>query len=155
MTNKQLVFESALIGSQWQNNVAITISDGIIKSIQTKPLGESHSPSSETTAIQGVAIPAMVNVHSHAFQRGFAGLSEYRTDGKDSFWTWRDQMYRFVDKLSPDDVYIIARQLYLEMLAAGYSWVGEFHYLHNAPSGKPYFQLDEMSESVFRAAAQT
>ena len=87
VTNKQLVFESALIGSQWQNNVAITISDGIIKSIQTKPLGESHSPSSETTAIQGVAIPAMVNVHSHAFQRGFAGLSEYRTDGKDSFWT--------------------------------------------------------------------
>jgi len=78
-----------------------------------------------------VALPGMVNVHSHAFQRGFAGLSEYRTAVNDSFWTWRKLMYDFVGRLTPDDVYTIAKQLYSEMLAAGYTWVGEFHYLHN------------------------
>ena len=144
-------FKSALVddGGQttWRNDVAISIADGLIAEIQFE-----SQPTAEVEPVAGVAIPAIANVHSHAFQRGFAGLSEYRTTANDSFWTWRKLMYDFVDQLSPEDVYVIARQLYLEMLTAGYSWVGEFHYLHNSQMGSKYGNLGEMSDAVLRAA---
>ena len=133
---------------EWKKNVCLSIADGIITRIDW-----DSRPNEPTKSIAGIAIPAMVNGHSHAFQRGFAGMSEYRTESRDSFWTWRDLMYKFVSDLTPEDVYIIARQLYLEMVQAGYSWVGEFHYLHNSPSGKAYANSTEMADAVLRAAA--
>ena len=138
-TSKQLQFSSALIGDTWQDNVVIGVSsDGRITSI------ESATESSEVDHVYDqVAIPGMPNVHSHAFQRAFAGLSEYRTADNDSFWTWRKLMYDFLLKLTPEDMYVIARQLYLEMLLSGYTWVGEFHYVHNDCDGKPYGDIAE------------
>jgi len=146
-------FRSALVeidnDTSWQSNVSISIDDGTIVDIV------ADSDPSNCASSDGVVIPAMVNVHSHAFQRGFAGLSEYQTGANDSFWTWRKLMYDFVGKLSPDDVYVIARQLYLEMLQAGYSWVGEFHYLHNDVDGSQFANRAEMAEAVCRAAGET
>jgi formimidoylglutamate deiminase len=146
---QQFWFPSALCDGQWLDAVRIGVgADGLITSI------DAHSPpAGERSAL--VALPAMVNVHSHAFQRGFAGLSEYRTAERDSFWTWRKLMFDFVGRLSPDDVHVIARQLYLEMLAGGYAWVGEFHYLHNDLDGKPYSSPAAMAEPLVRAAKET
>ena len=97
--------ESASGKTEWRSDVLVTISAGKIVDVQP------DSVQGQGTFIDGVAIPAMVNVHSHAFQRGFAGMSEFRTATHDSFWTWRNLMYEFVGKLSPDDVFVIARQL--------------------------------------------
>ena len=145
--NNKFRFRTALIGDQWQDNVEILVSDtGLIEQIEFNVAGDVEDL---------IALPGMINVHSHAFQRGFAGLSEFRTTAHDSFWTWRKLMYDFVGRLSPEDVYSIARQLYSEMLAAGYTWVGEFHYLHNAPDGDSYTNRGEMSDAIFRAANDT
>ena len=152
---QELFFKSALIQQPffqtgWMENVSLTINDGTIESISV-----GSEPAADAQVMDGVAIPAMPNVHSHAFQRAFVGLSEYRTAANDSFWTWRKLMYDFVLKLTPDDVYTIARQLYLEMLVAGYSWVGEFQYLHNEESGESYPDLPQMSRVLLEAAAST
>ena len=145
--NKTFRFQTALVGDQWKQNVEITISDdGLIDNIECGVTGVFEKL---------IALPGMVNVHSHAFQRGFAGLSEYRTATNDSFWTWRKLMYDFVQRLTPDDVYKIAKQLYREMLAAGYTWVGEFHYVHNEVNGATYASPSELSDAIFRAAADT
>ncbi|RVT87375.1 formimidoylglutamate deiminase [Rhodobacteraceae bacterium CCMM004] len=101
-------------------------------------------------------LPAPVNLHSHAFQRAMAGLTEARgPDGRDSFWTWRRLMYRFLDRLTPDDVEAIAAQVYVEMAEAGYAAVAEFHYLHHAPGGRPYARRAEMADRCAAAAAET
>ncbi len=143
--NDQHTFAAALIDGVWQQNVLIEIDErGMISRI------EPDHPSA--AGADNVVVPGMPNLHSHAFQRGFAGLSEYPTERHDSFWTWRTLMYDFVDRLTPDDVYIIARQLYLEMLVAGYTWVGEFHYLHHDRQGRRYNQPMEMTEAVLNAA---
>ena len=82
-------------------------------------------------------------------------MSEFRTAERDSFWTWRNLMYDFLGKLTPDDMFVIARQLYIEMLLAGYSWVGEFHYVHHDPQGQPYADIAELSKAMVRAANDT
>ena len=147
--NSTLRFRAALVDGQWQDNVQISVSpDGLIERI------DSDVVSNESIE-NLIALPGMVNVHSHAFQRGFAGLSEYRTAANDSFWTWRKLMYDFVGRLTPDDVYATARQLYSEMLAAGYTWVGEFHYLHNYFGGATYSNIGELSDAIHRAAMDT
>ena len=105
--------------------------------------------------IGGIALPGMPNLHSHAFQRAMAGLTERAGPGGDSFWTWREVMYGFVDRLGPDAAGAIAAQLYCEMLKAGYTAVAEFHYLHHAPDGRPYDDLAEMAERVTAAARRT
>jgi formimidoylglutamate deiminase len=103
-----------------------------------------------------VAVPGLSNVHSHAFQRALAGLAERRgSSAEDSFWTWREVMYAFLGRLTPDDVEAIASQLYVEMLLAGYTAVGEFHYLHHAPDGRPYDDPAEMSWRILAAADST
>ena len=109
----------------------------------------------EGERIGGIALSGMPNLHSHAFQRAMAGLTERAGPGADSFWTWREVMYGFVDRLSPDDAEAIAAQLYCEMLKAGYTAVAEFHYLHHAPDGGSYDDLAEMAERVTRAARRT
>jgi formimidoylglutamate deiminase len=97
----------------------------------------------------------IANLHSHAFQRAMAGLAEQRGPGEDSFWTWRELMYRFAGRIDPDTQYAIAAQLYAEMLEAGYTAVCEFHYLHQAPDGKPYADPAAMSQAIVAAARDT
>lgn len=106
----------------------------------------------DVETVDGFAIPGMANLHSHAFQRAMAGLAEHRGSESDSFWTWRETMYRFVAMVTPDDLEAIAAQLYLEMLKAGYTAVAEFHYVHHAPDGAPYDDRAAMSKAVFAAA---
>ncbi|HEX2117165.1 MAG TPA: formimidoylglutamate deiminase [Alphaproteobacteria bacterium] len=105
--------------------------------------------------LHGVAVPGMPDLHSHAFQRAMAGLAERAGPEGDSFWSWRDVMYRFLARLSPDDVEAIAAQLYVELLKHGYTAVAEFHYLHNDPTGGPYENRGELAERILHAAGAT
>lgn len=103
----------------------------------------------------GWELPGIANQHSHAFQRAMAGLAERRTDPADSFWTWRETMYRFAGRFDPDSLRDVAAQLYAEMLEAGYTSVCEFHYLHHAPDGRPYDDPAAMSRALVDAARET
>jgi formimidoylglutamate deiminase len=100
-------------------------------------------------------VPGIANLHSHAFQRAMAGLAERQTHAQDSFWTWRETMYRFAARMDPDSTYAVAAQLYVEMLEAGYTSVCEFHYLHHAPDGRPYDDPAAMSRALIAAARDT
>lgn len=118
-------------------------------------VGSSAPTGVEITTVAGAAIPGMANLHSHAFQRAMAGLAEHGRGEKDSFWTWRDVMYRFLAEITPDDLAAIAAQLYVELLKAGYTSVGEFHYLHHRPDGAAYEDLAAMSRAIVSAARTT
>jgi formimidoylglutamate deiminase len=100
-------------------------------------------------------LPGIPNLHSHAFQRAMAGLTERRTNPTDSFWTWRELMYRFAARITPESLHDIAAQLYVEMLEAGYTTVCEFHYLHHQPNGAPYADPSAMSQALIQAARDT
>ena len=102
-----------------------------------------------------IAVPGLPNVHSHAFQRGMAGLAEHRGDSDENFWSWREVMYRFLDHLTPDEVEAICAMAYVEMLESGYTRVGEFHYLHNDATGARYGDPAEMAGRVVAAARST
>jgi formimidoylglutamate deiminase len=105
--------------------------------------------------LAGAVIPGLPNLHSHAFQRAMAGLAERRSpDGADSFWSWREVMYRFLAKLGPEEIEAIAAQLYVELLEGGFTAVGEFHYLHHAADGTPYAQPAELALRHLAAARQ-
>jgi len=146
-TEKTYRYTSALLPDGWHDNVEITVDhSGRISKIGTST---KHQGVLDTGL---VALPGMANIHSHAFQRGLAGLSEFRTMEHDSFWTWRKLMYEFVETLTPEKVYQFALQLYREMRTAGYTWVGEFHYLHGSSGGS---QPLEMAEAISRAADDT
>ena len=97
-------------------------------------------------------LPSMVNAHSHAFQRVLRGRTEYRASDRDSFWTWREMMYSAATRLTPEDVYDASRMAFLEMALSGITAVGEFHYLHHAPDGKPYDDPNQLAKEVIRAA---
>jgi formimidoylglutamate deiminase len=142
----KLYAETILIGSQWHQNKTITIDDTGIICAMTNGLEEGAE------VVEGAIIPGMVNCHSHAFQRAFAGLSEYRGNSCDSFWSWRDIMYQFVAKMTPEVAHKVAKYLYLEMLQAGYTTVAEFHYLHHQAGGSSYLDSAEMSHQVINAA---
>jgi formimidoylglutamate deiminase len=145
---KSWSLEYAWLGGRFSADVELTVDDaGTIAAVTP---GKADS-SAERVA--GIALPGMSNVHSHAFQRGLVGLTEYRTAEHDSFWTWRELMYHFLRWLTPDDCYALARQLYGEMLVAGYTSVGEFHYLHNDVNGGPYQDRAAMAEALIAAAA--
>jgi len=100
-------------------------------------------------------LPGIANLHSHAFQRAMAGMAERQSDPSDSFWTWRETMYRFAGRFTPESLYAVAAQLYAEMLTAGYTTVCEFHYLHHAPDGRPYDDPAAMSRALIQAAHDT
>ena len=138
----------AYLHNGWATEVRITVNDlGTVTAIEsdaTLQSGDIH--------LSGPVIPSLPNCHSHAFQRAFAGLSEFRSSTEDSFWSWRTLMYQFLARLTPDDVRIIATQLYIEMLKAGYTAVGEFHYLHNGPGGQRYDSRIEMAEQLVSAS---
>ncbi len=142
-------FECAFTGTDWCRGLTLAVDER--GHFDELPASEVRDGSS-TQIIRGVAIPGFINAHSHAFQRGFAGLAESRTTGHDSFWTWRDAMYEFTRTLQPDDCRTWARQAYAEMLRAGYTTVGEFHYLHNDPRGKTYSHRLAMIEPLVEAA---
>lgn len=140
--------EKALLPEGWAKNVRITVSDqGDITSVTP------DSPP-EGSPLGAVVVPGMPNLHSHAFQRAMAGLTEVAADPADSFWSWRDLMYRLVAKITPQQTEIIARYLYTEMLKAGYTSVAEFHYLHHDPQGSRYPRHEEMALRISEAARQ-
>lgn len=112
-----------------------------------------HTPN--TPADARPSLPGIANLHSHAFQRAMAGLAERMTDPSDSFWTWRETMYRMAARFDPDTLRAVAAQLYVEMLEAGYTAVCEFHYLHHAPDGTPYADPAAMSRALIAAARDT
>ena len=99
-----------------------------------------------------VMLPGMVNAHSHAFQRVIRGKTEYRTSERDCFWTWREMMYSAATRLTPEDIYDASRMAFLEMALSGITAVGEFHYLHHTPDGKPYDDPNLLAKEVIRAA---
>ncbi len=139
----------ALLSSGWATDVAISVgSDGTIAAIETGVTAQAGD-----VIAAGPLLPPLANLHSHAFQRAMAGLAEVSGHGDDSFWTWRDTMYRMVGALSPDDVEVIATRLYIDMLKCGYGRVGEFHYLHHDQSGVPYVDPTEMSGRILAAAS--
>lgn len=147
---KQLFFDNALLPEGWANNVLIEADDtGIITSIAA----DSQKPTGGTDG--QIVVAGMANLHSHAFQRAMAGLGEWRgTSDNDSFWTWRETMYRFLGRLRPEDLDAVAAQLYVEMLEAGFTAVGEFHYVHHQADGTPYDDPAEMSGQLMAAAEQ-
>ena len=100
-------------------------------------------------------LPGIANLHSHAFQRAMAGLAERQTHPSDSFWTWRETMYRMAARFDPESLHAVASQLYVEMLEAGYATVCEFHYLHHAPDGGAYATPTAMSDALIAAARDT
>ncbi len=139
----------ALTDRGWQDDVRVTIDKtGRISAVEPglPPQGQRV----------GILLPAPVNVHSHAFQRAMAGLTERRgPDPRDSFWTWRQLMFRFLDRLTPEHIEAIAAYVQMEMLEAGYATNVEFHYLHHQPGGAPYDDLAEMLVRIIAAAGQT
>lgn len=139
----------ALLSSGWAQDVRIVIRDGIITAIERGVL-----PASGDTRVDTL-LPALGNLHSHAFQRAMAGMTEFRKAGRDSFWTWRDLMYRFMDRLTPAQIEAIAALVFVEMQEAGYSSVGEFHYVHHQTGGAQYDNLAELSHRIFAAASTT
>lgn len=140
---------AVLLNDGWAQDVRIVCREGTVLSVET---GVSAQPRDERHA---VIVPAMPNLHSHAFQRAMAGLAEIRGPADDSFWSWRTVMYKFALSMTPDHVEAVAAQLYMEMLEAGFGRVGEFHYLHNDRDGSHYGNIAEMAERIGAAAAQT
>ncbi|HVO04864.1 MAG TPA: formimidoylglutamate deiminase [Candidatus Cybelea sp.] len=142
--------EQALLPTGWARNVAIDLApDGSIAGVRA-----GASPEGLQRA-NGPVIPGMINLHSHAFQRAMAGLAEVALNPDDSFWSWRELMYRLVGRLEPDQVGAIAAYLYIDMLKGGYTSVAEFHYLHHDTDGKPYSDPAEMSRCLLTAAEAT
>lgn len=144
-----LWFERAWIDNRWAKDVRVGVADGRIASIETGVAAE-HGDERHR-----VALPGLCNVHSHGFQRGMAGLSERRSRPDDNFWSWREIMYRFLDRLTPEDVAAITAQAYAEMLETGFTRVGEFHYLHHDPAGATYADPAEMAGAIVRASGDT
>ncbi|MGH7125676.1 MAG: formimidoylglutamate deiminase, partial [Stellaceae bacterium] len=145
-----LFAKSALLPDGWAENVRLTLdAAGTITAVE--PLAAAG----DAERLAGPVLPGMLNLHSHAFQRAMAGLTERASPSGDDFWSWREAMYRFLAVLEPEDVRAIAAQLYLDMLKAGYTGVAEFHYLHHGRDGRPYADRAAMSEAVIAAAAET
>ncbi len=143
--------DTALLPDGWQNNVYVHIESlGKIERVTTSL--DSGKPDTHVSHL----LPAPVNAHSHAFQRAMAGLTEHRGLNKgDSFWTWRELMFHFLDQLTPDHIEAITAFVQMEMLEAGYSTNVEFHYLHHSPDGTPYDNRGEMANRIMAAAERT
>lgn len=142
-----LWFESALLPSGWERGVRITASAGRIATVTVRSAAQ---PEDERHAI---GIPGLPNVHSHAFQRGLAGLTERRGPGADSFWSWRELMYQFVERVGPEELEAMSAWCFAEMLEGGFTHVGEFHYLHHDVNGAPFAARAELAARIAAAAA--
>ncbi|ALJ13938.1 formimidoylglutamate deiminase [Sphingopyxis macrogoltabida] len=144
-----LFFDHMLLPAGFARGVRLTIRDGLIAAVESdaapRPGDERH----------GCGVPGMPNLHSHAFQRGMAGLAERRGPSGDSFWTWREVMYRFLGRMTPDDLRAVAALAYMEMLEGGFTRVGEFHYLHHDIGGAAFADPAEMSRAIVAAADES
>jgi formiminoglutamate deiminase len=141
--------ERVLLATGWAENVRLEIKNGHIVHITTQAKEKIGDTRVDTL------LPALGNLHSHSFQRAMAGMTEYRMAGRDSFWTWRDLMYKFTERLTPEQIEAIAAFVFLEMLEAGYASVGEFHYIHHQQGGIPYDDMGELSNRIMAAAGAT
>ena len=149
MNDHSLFAEHALLPTGWASDVLLSWNDqGVITDVKA----ETVCPEG-TSRTAGPVLPGMPNLHSHAFQRAFGGLTEYRGATQDSFWSWRSLMYRFSSGITPEQLEAIATGLYVEMLEAGYTSVCEFHYVHHDPEGRPYADDAALSMCLLRAAA--
>jgi formimidoylglutamate deiminase len=147
MTTYQV--DALLAGSGWMRDAAITVSDaGLITAIGPKTAADAAA-----VRLRGAVVPGMPNAHSHAFQRAMAGDSEFRTAAHESFWTWREAMYSLANSVEPADLELIATQLFIEMLKAGYTSVAEFHYLHRPVGGGSYAGENALWQAVDAAAS--
>jgi formimidoylglutamate deiminase len=150
MNERSLFAAHALLPTGWARDVLLSWNEqGFLTDVKTQcvcPAG--------TLQAAGPLLPGMPNLHSHAFQRAFGGLTEYRGAAQDSFWSWRSLMYRFVAAITPDQLEAIATGLYVEMLEAGYTSVCEFHYVHHDHDGRPYADDMDLSMCLLRASAR-
>lgn len=146
---KTIHAQRALLPAGWSHDVRLTAVGGTISKLEQ---GVVAGPGDERHA---VLLPAMPNLHSHAFQRAMAGLTEVRGPADDSFWSWRTVMYKFALSMTPDQLEAVAAQLYIEMLEAGFSRVGEFHYLHHDMDGAHYADIAEMAVRITAASVET
>ncbi len=142
--------QRALLPTGWARDVRLDVgTDRFLTRIEAGACADGAE------RLAGPLLPGMPNVHSHAFQRAMAGLAEVVGDPNDSFWTWRDLMYRLVGQITPEQLQVIARQLYIEMLKAGYTAVAEFHYVHHDQAGNAYADPTELSRRISAAATQS
>jgi formiminoglutamate deiminase len=149
MPRLELFFDAALLADGWARDVEVVVVDGTIRAVVPGAVAAGRA------RIAGAALPGLPNLHSHAFQRAIAGSTERRGPASDSFWTWREAMYRFVDCLAPDDVEAISAMAMMEMLEGGFTSLAEFHYLHHYRDGQPYADRAELSARIVAAAAET
>jgi formimidoylglutamate deiminase len=145
----KLFAKRAYLDTGWATDVRLIVDAGEIAEIKT-----STQPMPGDVTVDTL-LPALSNLHSHSFQRAMAGMTEFRAKGRESFWTWRELMYRFLDHLTPEQVGAIASMAFMEMQNAGYAAVGEFHYIHHAPGGQRYDNQAELSMQVMHAADET
>lgn len=147
---RQFFADNALLPHGWGRDVLFTVDgSGLLTDVS------AGAERGAARHLGRLVVPGMANLHSHAFQRAMAGLAEQRGDSADSFWTWRRTLYDFLDRLTPDDVEAIAALVCSEMLEAGFTTLGEFHYLHHDPAGRPYDDIGEMAGRIAAAAAAT
>ncbi|WP_321396300.1 formimidoylglutamate deiminase [Emcibacter sp.] len=150
-TLSKFLIRKAYIEGRWQENLLMEVDlAGMI--LRLEPYDGQNEGEEKAEVVTGYVLPSIANAHSHAFQRAMAGRAEYGSGGEDSFWTWREVMYRCAAQMTPNTLYHIARQLYLEMIRGGYGAVCEFHYLHHRPDGHSYEDSAEMSLALIRAA---
>lgn len=141
--------EAALLADGWAERVRMTAENGRIVTLTADVEPEAGE------VRYGMALPGVANLHSHAFQRGMAGMAERRGPAADSFWTWRDLMYRFANAIGPDQLEVIAAMAFVEMLESGFVRTGEFHYVHSDRDGTPFANPAEMGARLAAAAAET
>ena len=146
---QELHFGQALLPTGWAREVRVRIADGRIAAVDP---GVTADGSAERHA---VGVPGLCNGHSHAFQLALAGLTELRGASADSFWTWRERLYAFLEHLGPEELEAVTAQAFVEMLESGFTRVGEFHYVHHDVLGRRYADLAEMAGRVGSAAADT
>jgi formimidoylglutamate deiminase len=151
---RQYHLESVLLPAGWTQDALVTVAeDGYISAIEQG--AQSHADDAQPERVSGIVVPGMPNAHSHAFQRGMNGNTEYRLSARDSFWTWRQAMYALANRIEPQDLQTLATQLFVEMLKAGYTSVAEFHYLHRQPDGENYPGDNALWAATAQAAAVT
>ncbi|MFI6562587.1 formimidoylglutamate deiminase [Streptomyces sp. NPDC050534] len=138
--------EHAWLDTHVEPGVAVDVADGRIAAVRT----DVPTPPPGAEILRGLTLPGLANAHSHAFHRALRGTVQV---GSGTFWTWREVMYSFADKLTPESYHALARAVYAEMALAGVTAVGEFHYLHHAPGGTPYSDPNAMGEALVAAAA--
>ncbi|MCC2652661.1 MAG: formimidoylglutamate deiminase, partial [Microvirga sp.] len=146
---RRLILDHAFLPGGWARNVGLDVEGGSITAVH------QDASAKDRERVAGIALPGLPNLHSHTFQRGMAGLAETRGPEGDSFWTWRQVMYRFLGSLTPDGVEAIAAFAMMEMLEGGFTALAEFHYLHHDADGRPYADIAELSGRIAAAARET